>query len=170
VSDPCAGVQERMIDALLAHADADAPDRVHAETCADCREHRDALLALRSGLDAAPEPELSAALAERTRRRAADALLRETVPHRAPLAEGFGRELLRLLSPALLLLPLVVAWNAAVLFYFGELLAGLVPAALLSVAGAAYALAASGSVALVFGSMPFVAQREALRRIQEVTP
>lgn len=170
MSDPCAGAQERMIEALLAHRDAAAPDLAHAQACDDCREHRDSLLALCVGLDEAAWPALPEALAERARRAAFAELAARIEPAQAPLPEGFGRQLVRVLAAPTLLLPIIVAWNAAVLFFGGELLAELVPSAALATLGAFYALAAGGSVALIFGSIPFVAQLEARRRLCEVTP
>ncbi len=170
MSEPCAGVQERMVEALLAQRDAGAPDLAHAESCDACRAHRDDLMALRAGLDAEPWPELPEALAERARAAAFAELAATAEPARAPLPEGFGRQLVRVLAAPALLLPVIVAWNAAVLFFAAELLAGAVPAAVLTTAGAFYALAAGGSVALLFGSIPFVAQLEARRRLCEVTP
>jgi hypothetical protein len=165
----CEGVQGRLMDALLAQQDAAAPDLAHSEGCDDCRALRDDLLTLRVGLDAAPAPDLSPEVFARTQERAFAALAEERVPSRAPLPDGFGRQLARVLAPPALLLPLVVLWNFAVLSLGGELLAGLVPAALLTAVGAAYAMAAGGSVALLFGSIPFVAQHEARRRLHEVT-
>jgi hypothetical protein len=170
VSDPCTGVQERMIEALLAHRDAAAPDLAHAETCDECRSQRDDFLAMRVGLDEAPWPELPEELAERARVAAFAELAAHAQPAHAPLPQGFGRQLVRVLAAPVLLLPFIVAWNAAVLSFGGELLAGTVPTAVLGTAGVFYALAAGGSVAVLFGSIPFVAQAEARRRLCEVTP
>jgi len=168
-NETCERVQERLMDALLAQQDAAAPDLTHSEGCHECRALRDDLLAMRVELDAVPLPELSPEVFARTRERAFAALAEQRVPSHAPLPEGFGRQLARVLTPPALLLPLVVLWNFAVLSLGGDLLTGLVPAALLTAVGGLYALAAGGSVALLFGSIPFVAQHEARRRLHEVT-
>lgn len=168
--ETCQGVQERLMDALLAREDPAAPDLAHSEGCDACRALRDDLLALRAGLDAIPSPEPSEDVVSRTRERALAALAAGPVRGRASLPEGFGRQLVRVLAPPALLLPLVVLWNFAVVSLAGDLLRGFLPAALLNAAGVAYALAAGGCLALLFGSIPFVAHHEARRRLREVTP
>jgi hypothetical protein len=166
----CRGVQERMTEALLARRDADAPDLLHAESCPACAAQRDDLLAIRAGLDALPAPAPAAEVVTAARRRAIAALAVEAAPARAPLPSGYRRELLRILAAPLAALPVVLLWNWAVLAWGAELLAGLVPAALLAAVGAAYAVAAGGSVALLFGSIPFVAHGQAQQRLPEVNP
>jgi hypothetical protein len=165
----CDAVQERMTEALLARAAPAAPDLLHAEGCAACAACRDELAALRSGLDAFAAPELAPELGAAVRRRALAELARRGAPARAGLPDGFGRELGRVLGGALAALPLVLAWNAAVLFFGGELLRGLVPAGLAAGLGAAYAVAAAGWLAFSFGALPLVAQGQARRRLQEVS-
>jgi hypothetical protein len=168
--DPCAGVQERMTDALLEQRDPAAPDLLHAEGCAACAACRDELLALRAALDAGPAPELPAARLAEVRRLAAAELARDAAPARAGLPAGYGRELGRVLGGALAALPIVLAWNAAVLLLGGELLAGLVPRGVATGLGVAYGLAASGWLAFLFGALPLVADSQARRRLQEANP
>ena len=74
---------------------------------------------------------------------------------------------MRILASAAAALPLVLLWNFAVLSLGGELLAGLLPATLLGGLGAAYVLAAGGWLAVVYGSIPFVAHGQARRRLRE---
>ncbi len=159
--EPCAGVQERMTDALLDHRGPAAPDLLHAEGCA-------AFAAVRAGLDAGPEPELPAARLAEARRLAAAELARGASPARARLPAGYGRELGRVLAGALAALPIVLAWNAAVLLLGGELLAGLVPRGLAAGLATAYVVAAAGWLAFLFGALPLVADGQARRRLQEV--
>jgi hypothetical protein len=159
--EPCAGVQERMTDALLDHRGPAAPDLLHAEGCAACA-------ACRAGLDAGPEPELPAARLAEARRLAAAELARGASPARARLPAGYGRELGRVLAGALAALPIVLAWNAAVLLLGGELLAGLVPRGLAAGLATAYVVAAAGWLAFLFGALPLVADGQARRRLQEV--
>ena len=165
----CRGVQERLTEALLAQRDAGAPDLLHAQGCAECAAHRDDLLAIRADLDALTVPEPAPEVLAAARRRAGAALAAAPAGARAPLPAGYGRELARILSAPLALLPVVLLWNAAVLFYGAELLAGLVPGALLAVLGAAYAVAAGGTLALVFGSIPFIAHGQARQKLREAT-
>jgi hypothetical protein len=166
----CDAVQERMTEALLDQRAPAAPDLLHAEGCLACAACRDELAALRAGLDAEPSPELPAGLAAQVRRRALEELARGGVPARAGLPLGFGRELGRILAGAVAALPLVLAWNAAVLVFGGELLRGLLPNGLAIALAAAYALAAAGWLAVLFGALPLVAYGQARRRLQEVHP
>lgn len=165
---PCTGVQERLIEALLAHDQAAAPDLAHAEGCAACRTLRDDLLDVRAGLGADAEHEPSQALVQRTLL-ATRSALRRRKPVEAPLPVGFKRELARLLAAPLAVLPLVLLWNWTVLVFGGELLAAWLPTALIAALGAAYALAAGGSLAAVFGSLPVVAHGRTQQRLREVT-
>ena len=165
----CDAVQERMTEALLAQRAPAAPDLLHAEGCAACAACRDELAALRAGLDAWDAPELPTRVGEAARRRAQAELSRGGAPARAGLPAGFGRELGRVLGGALVALPVVLAWNAAVLLLGGELLRGLVPAGLAASLGAAYAVAAAGWLAFSFGALPLVADGQARRRLQEVS-
>lgn len=166
--EPCAGVQERMTDALLDHRDPTAPDLLHAEGCAACAACRDELAAVRAALDAGPEPMLPAARLAEVRRLAAAELARGASPAGARLPAGYGRELGRVLAGALAALPIVLAWNAAVLLLGGELLAGLVPRGLAVGLATAYGVAAAGWIAFLFGALPLVADGQARRRLQEM--
>jgi len=161
-ADPCAGVQERLEEALLARRAAAPPDLAHAEGCPVCGRCRDDLLALGADLDAAPAPEPPAAVVHAARRRAAEELRRGAV--RRPLPQGYGRELLRLLGGATAAFPAVLLWNAAVLALGAELLPRWLPPALVSLVGVGYAVAAGGTVALVFGALPVVAHGRVQQR------
>jgi hypothetical protein len=168
--EPCAAVEARLVEALLARREPDPADLEHARECVACGAARDELRALRLALDAQPAPEPSLALASAAWRSAARELqaapaVPEALPRGVP--EGFARELVRLLAVALAPLPLVVLWNGALLALGDRLLAGLVPAPLLSALAAAYVLSAAAWLSLLYGSLPFVAQRRAERRGEE---
>jgi len=165
---PCVGVQERLIEALLAHDEAAAPDLAHSESCDACRTLRDDLLHVRAGLGTDAEQEPAPAVVQRTLL-ATRSALRRRAPARAPLPAGFKRELARLLAAPLAVLPLVLLWNWTVLAFGGELLAAWLPTAAIVALGAAYALAAGGSLAAVFGSLPVVAHQRTQQRLREVT-
>jgi hypothetical protein len=174
-AEPCAAVEARLVEALLARREPDPADRDHARGCVVCAAARDELEALRLTLGALPAPEPSRELASGAWRRAARELrtappARSTPgPLRRGVAEGFPRELARLLAVALAPLPLVALWNAAFLALGDRLLAGFVPAPLLSILAAAYVLSAAAWLSLLYGSLPFVAQRRAERRGEEVS-
>ena len=74
----------------------------------------------------------------------------------------------RLLGASLLPLPLVLAWNAAVLSLGGDLLGGVVPASLLQALGAGYVLAGATWLGCLYGSLPLVAHRRVHRRALEM--
>jgi len=154
-SEHCQGVQERLEEALLARREAGAPDLAHAAGCPACRACRDDLLALGAELHAAPAPEPPAAVVRAAWRRAAEELRRAAA--RRPLPRGYGRELLRLLGGTAAAFPAVLLWNAAVMALGADLLARWLPPDLVVALGAAYAVAAGGTVALVFGALPVVA-------------
>jgi hypothetical protein len=169
-AEPCAAVEGRLVEALLARREPDPADLEHTRECVACAAARDELRALHLALGALPAPEPSRELASAAWRRAArelravpaaPATLRRGVP------EGFARELARLLAVALAPLPLVALWNGALLALGDRLLAGLVPAPLLSALAAAYVLSAAAWLSLLYGSLPFVAQRRAERRREE---
>lgn len=90
------------------------------------------------------------------------------VAARPALPAGFGRELARLLALTAAPLALVLALNAAILLTAPEWLSGWLPAPLVSFGVAAWAFGALGWLALVWGSLPFVAHRRALTRLQEI--
>jgi len=174
-SERCAEVEVRLVEALLARREPSEADRAHTRDCVACAAAHDELEGLRLALGALPAPEPPRELASGAWRRAA-LELRGALPARSapgPLrhgvAEGFPRELARLLAVALAPLPLVVLWNAALLALGDRLLAGLVPAPLLSALAAAYVLSAAAWLSLLYGSLPFVAQRRAERRDEEVS-
>jgi hypothetical protein len=171
--DPvCTDRQARLVEALLAHAEPDRTDLDHARTCAACAASLSSLRDLRRDLDAWTPVEPPPALVSGTWRRLREAL---AVPAPAPSRElprglpvGFRRELARLLSVALAPLPLVLLWNVGLVLAAERLLSGLVPSPLLGLLGFAYAAAAAGWLALLYGSLPFLAHGRAQRRLREV--
>ena len=159
----CQNSEEMLYDALLAHEDPGAIALPHLEGCARCRALRLELVALARDLDAVPGSEASPALCVRTLH-VARLELSAAASAIAPLPDGFRRELLRLIGGAIVPLPLVIAWNFALVFVGSELLATWLPAwALTGIAGF-YALAAAGWLALVYGSLPLLAHRRVRQR------
>ena len=174
-SERCAEVEARLGEVLLERREPSDLDRAHTLGCVDCAAALAELDGLRLALGALPAPEPPRELVSRAWRRAA-AELRGSPPARSAPGElrrgvpqGFRRELLRLLAVALAPLPLVALWNAALLAIGDRLLAGFVPAPLLSALAAAYVLSAAAWLSLLYGSLPFLAQRRAERRDGEVS-
>jgi hypothetical protein len=173
-SEHCADVEARLAEALLERREPSDPDRAHARDCGACAALLGELDELRLALGALPAPEPPRELVSRAWRRAAAELRGSPLARSTPgelrrgVPEGFRRELLRLLGVALAPLPLVALWNAALLALGDRLLAGLVPAPLLSTLAAAYVLSAAAWLSLLYGSLPFVAQRRVERRDGEV--
>jgi hypothetical protein len=166
-ADRCEIVQGRLSDALLAR-EAPAPmDRDHAGRCPACGAHARDLEALAEALAGDAPEGASDALVAVTLARARAELSRREAARAAPLV-GFRGELGRLVGVALLPLPLVLLWNAAVLVLGGELLAGLVPGAVLRALGAGYVLAGVTWLAFLYGSLPVLADRQLHRRARAV--
>ncbi|MDH3212147.1 MAG: hypothetical protein OEM05_06655 [Myxococcales bacterium] len=163
---PCHGVQERLTDAFLAREAPGAEDRAHAEACSACGALRADLRVLADVLDARPLPELGAERAAALRRRATAELSAAAAirPATAGLPPGYRRELVRLLAWAALPLPAVLLVYAALFRFGAAFLADWLPAALVTAIGAAFALGTASWMALIYGSIPFVAQRAAVRR------
>ncbi len=157
----CERIREGLEEALLSRDEIGRAEREHLAQCPDCRAAAARLRSLAAALDALPAPEPPPELLATTLSRARTAL--------APPA-GFGRELLRVFAGAAAVFPLVVLWNWAVLSAGEELLAPFLPAPLLTALAAGWVLAASGWLALLYGSIPFLAHRRVLRRLNEVTP
>ena len=132
-------------------------------------ETRAGLRHLAPALDALPARHPSTELVDRTLR-AARAELAQPVsePVRATLPAGFGREFARLLGLSAAPGALALAWNALVLVLAPPILAQWVPAPIASAFVGLYVFAALGWFALVYGSLPFVAHRRALKRHREV--
>jgi hypothetical protein len=172
----CAEVEARLVEALLARLEPDPRDRTHAAGCPDCGRAQAELQGLRQAFDTMPQAEPSPELVALTQRCASAELARAKLIRpalKAPiygLPVGFRRELARLLGGALAPLPLVLLWNLALLALVQRLLAGWVPAPLLSVLLIAYMVAAAGWIALVYGSIPLVAHQRVQRRLREVSP
>lgn len=168
----CREVQTRLTDAFLAHRGPDAGDLAHTRACPACAAHRAELRALADALDRAPAPELRPELAAALRRRADEELAVASPiagPAEAALPAGYHRELARLLLWAALPLPALVLWYAALFRLGGSLLANLLPHFLVVAIGLAFAAGATSWLALIYGSIPFVAHRRAVSHQREVT-
>lgn len=165
----CATAEEALLEALLGREPLSTVDAVHVDACERCLRLRGELEVLAIELASAPEPEAPESLVERTLRRARAELRGDLlpVPPATSLPEGFGRELARLLGGALLPLPLVLAWNATILFFAGDLLSAWLPGGLITLIGAAYVTAAAGWLALLYGALPFLAHLGVRRRLSE---
>lgn len=166
-SERCEAVQGRLSDALLARAAAAPTDRQHAERCAGCGAHARALERLAGALAADGDEGASDALVAVTLARARAELARSDAARAAPLS-GYRRELGRLVGLALLPLPLVLVWNAAVLGLGGELLAAVLPGPLVRALATGYLLAGATWLACLYGSLPVVAHRMLHRRSASV--
>ncbi len=125
-------------------------------------ERRDAEFMTRFVRDAGPAPEPSPLLVARSLQRA-----RAELAGAAPKA-AYGRELSRAVRASLVPLPLVVAWNAAVLVFGTQLLAIWLPETLAVALPAAYVFGAAGWLALLWLSLPALARQQATRRTREV--
>lgn len=163
----CVAVQERIADAFFARATVAETDRSHTAGCAACARVAREVGALGDAFAFDETPDASDALVHQTLERARREMSRRDAAH-ATVPEGFGREVGRLVGAALIPLPLVLAWNAAILIYGGELLAGLVPASLLQALGAAYVLSGATWLGCLYGSLPLVAHRRMHRRALEM--
>jgi len=176
---PCDTVEERLAEAFLARGTPAADDLAHAAGCARCGAAQAELAAVAAGLALGAAPAPSELLVQRTQRRARAELaaLREREQEEALAApgasalllpEGFARECGRLLLGSVAVLPLVLLWNGFVLVSARQLLGGVVPEALLAVAGGAYVACGAAWLTFLYGSIPFVAHRRARRIPSEV--
>lgn len=165
----CEDVQGRIIDAFFAGAAPAETDRAHAEGCEACGPFARDLQRLSDAFAADAPPDASDALVHLTLERARLELGRREAA-RAKIPEGYSREIGRLVGVALLPLPLVLLWNAAVLTVGGDLLAGIVPASLLQALGAGYVLAGATWLGCLYGSLPLVAHHRAHRHALETAP
>ena len=164
----CETVTRRLSESFLAREAPAAADLEHARGCVACAAHRDDLTALTAAFETAPSPDLRPEIVAATRRRAAALLPGQPVavpdaPHpivatfaaarRAPppLPERFRRELARLIAGSLAPLPLVLAWNAAVVLLLGRLLRPVLPELALYALGLAYALSFVFCLNIVYG-------------------
>jgi hypothetical protein len=134
-------------------------------------EHLETELArLAPRLDELQVGEPPTALVERTLRAARLELARTpAAPVSQPLPAGFKRELVRVLSLTAAPGALAIVWNALVILVAPALLSQWLPEGIAGALVAAYAFAALGWLALVYGSLPFVAHRRALMRHQGAT-
>lgn len=153
----------------------------HLTSCAACAAVRHELASLSEELrPLAASAEPSPALRRRTLRLAKLELAAKVESElEAPLAggaeiaprslpPGFARECLRLLGGAVATLPVIVGWNLLVLWAGGGLLVSLLPEPVLGVLAGAYVASVAGGLAFLYGSIPFVAHRRALRNLAEV--
>ena len=125
-------------------------------------------------LDSLEAPEPSEELVSRTLRLASAQLRAETQsalqrPKRthSVVPVGFKRELARLLGASAVSLPLVLLWNAAILSVGREILESWLPASFTCGLAGVYVFGAIGWLALVLGTLPILAHRQALLRHQE---
>ncbi len=146
--------ETRLVERFLAREPLEATD---PEDAALAEELRRLDAALEGG--AAPEP--PQAVVARTLQRAS-AELGAAASTTDTLVE-FGR----LLVLAALPLPLILAWNAAVLVFGPELLAGVLPEGIAWWVPTTYVIGAAGWLALLYGSLPAVAHRTLARRRRE---
>ena len=174
----CDAIQGRLTDAFFARESPSDDDLAHIGTCEACTFHNLDLRAFAAAFERAAVPELAPAVLETTQRRAREALSQPveaaaTLPPRAAvrsphteraLPVGYRRELVRLVAGSLAPLPLVLLWNAAILFAADWLLASLLPAPVLAALAAAYGVALTSWLAVVYGSLPIVAYRRTLRQ------
>ena len=131
-------------------------------------EIRAGLRRLAQALDAVEAPRPPAELVDRTLRAARVELARALPePARAAMPVGFKRELARLLGLSAAPGALALLWNALVVVLAPSILTSWLPAPVASALVGLYAFAALGWLALVYGSLPFVAHRRALMRHQE---
>lgn len=167
---PCGDAARRLTEAFLAHREPEPADRAHAAGCRECGALRAELRALASALDAERPPELAAESAARVRARVARELARELPAARpAALPPGFRRELLRILAWAAAPLPLLALWYALLFERGAVLLASFLPPPAVTAVGFAFAAATLSWLAVIYGSLPFVAHHRARRRWREVT-
>jgi hypothetical protein len=187
-TERCGAVQAALSEAFLGRDGARIPDDLesHLASCEACAAVRHELASLAADLrPLAASPEPSAALRRRTLRLARlelaanveaglDAPLSDRIEvaagprHAAGLPPGFARECLRLLGGAVAALPVIVGWNWLVLQAGGGLLASLLPEPVIGVLAGAYLASVAGGLAFLYGSIPFVAHRRALRSLAEV--
>lgn len=174
-SDPrCVRVRAELEEAFAGRRAPAPAARAHADTCADCAAERRALAGLERALAALPTPRASDALVAQALARASDALHEPaaaspvTVTGPGSVPPGYRRQLARAVAGALLSLPVVLAWNAGVLYLGAGLLEGVLSGPLRLALGAGYTAAAAGWLSVVAGSLPFLALRSARGSTPEV--
>lgn len=175
----CREVESRLTEAFLARRNADEADARHVEGCRRCAATRSELARLAERLDpplAELSPARSRAALDAARAALGETPSAESVGSMAGMPPGFGRELARLLVFAALPLPLLGLWYAWLARFGSALLADWLPAFVAPAVGLVFAAAAASWLGLVYGALPFVAHRRALRhaprhapRRQEVT-
>ena len=152
---------ERMVEAFLAGEAAPAVDRERARGDRELAELEADLLVLARELDGVETAEPSATLLTQTVRAGRSEL---AAAHRPG---DLVREWARLLGASAAALPLVIAWNAAVLFLLPPLLAKLLPEALAAALPVLYVFGAAGWLALLYVSLPALAHKSLTRRQRE---
>jgi hypothetical protein len=163
----CEAVTARLSDAFFARTAAAESDRDHAAGCAACGSFQRDLVVLAGALATDATPTARDALVHQTLERARAELSRHEAAT-AALPAGYRREVGRLIGAALLPLPLVLLWNAAVLSVGGELLSGLLPTVLLQALAAGYVLAGATWLGCLYGSLPLMAHNQLRRRALEM--
>ena len=169
----CDEAQERLTDAAFEGREVSKADRLHTDECERCRAHRADLVALTQMLDFTPP--LSVERAAAVRRNVALELTRSAPDTRratagADLPREYPRELARILAWAAIPLPLVLFIYLQLFRLGGALLSEFLPQLAVNAVGAAAALCAASWLALVYGSIPFVAHHKVSSRQSEVSP
>jgi hypothetical protein len=148
-----------VLAALLAGGRLEAERAAHAAACARCREDAALVPALAQALagEVAPRPGLSA----RVVAAAAPVLARHA-------ARARRRRLLAALAAALVPLPLVLALDAALVRGLYALLSAVLPAALSAWVVSSYAALLALLLAVTYGAVPVLAERQARRGPEEL--
>jgi hypothetical protein len=169
----CRERQESWIAASVSGSDLRPGAIDHASSCAECGAWLDALRNVAALLrETEVEPN-----AERIREAKRDAIDQLISVHSASLTQapaatlpsGYGRELIRILSWALVPLPLVLFVYWQVFQYGAAVLSAWLPQLALASFGAAALLVASSWLGLVYGAIPFVAHQRVAARFSEET-
>lgn len=173
--DRCDPVQDRLTDAAFEGTPLTEEDRRHVDGCEDCSSHRSDLAALTEALGAGTELPGDRAAAIRHRvalELAHSAPAVRPVATGAELPTGYRRELLRILAWAVAPLPLLLFVTVLLFQAGGALLSEFLPRLAVQALGAVAAMGAASWLALVYGSIPFVAHHKVSTRLHgsEVTP
>jgi len=154
---------DAILAALLRGALVDDAESAHVAGCAHCGALAPGLMTLARDLAAAPPPLLPPGLTERVLHAAAPLLASHARAARAAqvTASFDGRQLATALLPAVLLFPLLVLADVALLRTAHQLLATLLPLPLTTYLVASYAALLAALVCLTFGAIPLLVQRQA---------
>lgn len=163
----CDAVESALEETFLARGSVSDEVLAHAEACPRCGRVRSELEALARAFAAVPTPDLDRERAARALAVASAELAQPaelTALRTSGLPVGYRRELARLVALAALPMPLALAWYALLFRVGGSLLGEILPAAVVAALGAALTAGAASWFLAIYGSLPFVAQRRALRR------